>query len=125
MNRLVSKFAGRAGVSRSFSSKPIAHNDLLTDLYVKELKSFKSETATKPDLPETFSAPKPPPKPQVEQFSSANLEPLEASEKAEWPEIRKDPFDEPSMYDNDYEYSCDTGNHLLYRKTPRDYEHHH
>ncbi|KAJ3092220.1 hypothetical protein HK102_009705 [Quaeritorhiza haematococci] len=115
---------------RAFTTQtPVVRADIITNLYLAELKKYTPPTQTeKADLPETFKAPSPPPKPAVEAPVEAVAETtLEAAvEEEEWPPLYN-PIDDPQYYNDAWDFSTDHDDGALYPKRlkPVDYHHGH
>ncbi|KAJ3370741.1 hypothetical protein HDU91_005907 [Kappamyces sp. JEL0680] len=94
----------QAASRRSFSASPLAKADIITDLYVSEIKAYKPSAQVsegrsrqeKIDLPTTFSAPKAPAKPEIEAAPVAAAAEAALTEEA-WPALA-DSIDDPTLY---------------------------
>ncbi|KAJ1550387.1 hypothetical protein HK096_007215 [Nowakowskiella sp. JEL0078] len=116
-------------VSRPFSTRvPLfqAKGYIIQDLYLNEIRNYKAPTIKEAvDLPTKFSAPVPPPKPEVEGASVvASAEEVSIEEEA-WPALYN-PIDDPANYNHDFDFTTDNDDGLWYPKrlTKPDYNHH-
>ena len=81
-----------------------ARIDIVSDLYVTELKSYKAPPAEKINLPTTFAQPASPAVPEVEKapvVAASGGEVVE-SEDGEWPAL-VDMIDDPELYNDEYD----------------------
>lgn len=112
--------------SRSLLQRGTPPNtDLVSDLYVAELKLYKpAPLVEKSGLQETFSLPQPPAKPAVETLGSVKA--MEALAEAAWPELL-DPIDDTKNYNNEWDFRTDIDDGSLFPKrlVPIDYDGHH
>ncbi|KAJ3052643.1 hypothetical protein HK097_005920 [Rhizophlyctis rosea] len=102
--------------------------DVLTDLYLQELRTYKpakDAAADKVDLPMTFNPPTPPAKPELEQaLAQAEGGAVEAQAEEDWPPLY-DPIDDPANYPDltDESSDIDTGRYKPTRLKPAVYDH--
>ncbi|KAI9011196.1 hypothetical protein BC832DRAFT_328478 [Gaertneriomyces semiglobifer] len=112
---------------RAFSQTASAKADLVSDIYVKALRDYKpAKQVEATDLPTTFTAPAPPPKPEVEKVeASATSVKEEAMEEEAWPALTN-PIDDPANYPDEWDYTTDHDDGSLFPKRlkPVDYNHH-
>ncbi|KAJ3044221.1 hypothetical protein HDV00_002899 [Rhizophlyctis rosea] len=114
---------------RGFAQTPLAKADVIENLYLNELRSFKPTAgADKVDLPQTFAPPTPPPKPELEQAVAQAADATDAvaeTEAADWPPLY-DPIDDPENYPDEWnmETADDRGEWYPIRTKPPHYDDH-
>ncbi|KND01352.1 uncharacterized protein SPPG_03164 [Spizellomyces punctatus DAOM BR117] len=117
-------------VTRSFTQTASVKADLITDLYLQELRKYtppKESAADAADLPTTFAPPAAPAKPEIDVKTTdavANAAD-EAVEEEEWPAVYN-PIDDPANYPDEWDFTTenDDGSLLPKRLKPVDYDHH-
>jgi hypothetical protein len=69
--------------------------DIITEMYLSEIKAYRPAVQQKVDIPTTFKAPAPPAKPVLEMAPEVVTEAALAEEA--WPEL-ENPIDNPNNY---------------------------
>ncbi|TPX31398.1 hypothetical protein SmJEL517_g05246 [Synchytrium microbalum] len=118
--------ATRQVAPRAFASHAILNKDIVTELYLKEIRAYKAPPEDKSaaaGLPETVSMPTPPAKPEFElaQVQAAGNE--AGLEEEAWPAL-VDPIDDPHNYPDAWDYTCDKVDNLLMPTAVKAYDYH-
>ncbi|KAJ8322684.1 ATP synthase F0 subcomplex subunit H atp14 [Batrachochytrium dendrobatidis] len=108
--------------ARSFATTSIAKADSVTDLYLNYIRSYKpTAIPDRTDLPQTFSTPKAPAKPEFGTESMVAAAGEESQEEEKWHAL-KSPIDDPANYPDAWDYSHDTASDSLFPKRVRAYD---
>ncbi|KAI8929877.1 hypothetical protein BC831DRAFT_441392 [Entophlyctis helioformis] len=119
----------RAVAVRAFSVSTAAKSDFINNMYIKHIREYKppKETdASKVDLAQTVTAPKPPAKPELETAADAAVQAGGdvALEEEAWPALYN-PIDDPANFPDAWNYATTPDNGELFPSRTREYDWHH
>ncbi|TPX44409.1 hypothetical protein SeLEV6574_g04520 [Synchytrium endobioticum] len=118
--------ATRHVAPKAFASHASSRKDILTDLYLREIRAYKppaEDRAAAASLPESVPIPAPPPKPEFELVEAQAVDDTVALEEAEWPPL-VDPIDDPHNYPDAWDYTTDKIDNKLMPTAVKPYDYH-
>ncbi|KAI8826059.1 uncharacterized protein EV422DRAFT_563870 [Fimicolochytrium jonesii] len=114
--------------TRGFAQTASVKADIISQIYLQQLKAYTppKDTGAKVDLPTSFAAPAPPPKPELDvTVAEASGAVEQGVEEEQWPPVYN-PIDDPANYPDEYDFTTDNDDGALFPKRlhPIDYFHH-
>ncbi|KAI9199297.1 uncharacterized protein BJ171DRAFT_632238 [Polychytrium aggregatum] len=101
--------------------------DFIQKLYLDAIRGYvPKETTEKVAIPDKFTVPAPPPKPELETAPARAVQGEEAFAEEEWPALYN-AIDDPHNYNDEWDFTTDNddGALLPQRLKPVDYDAHH